>query len=319
MELSIVATLYCSAQTVEEFCRRAVLAAEQVAGEFEIVLVDDGSPDDSLEIACRLAEADPRITVVELSRNFGHHKAMMTGLEHAEGDLVFLIDSDLEEAPELLPEFYGEMQQRDVDVVYGYQRARKGNLFERATGAVSYCLINRLIQHPIPRNHLTVRLMTRDYVRSLLLHRETQTIIGGLWVITGYRQHGVPVTKLHTSPTTYSLRRRCTALIDSVTNFSEMPLIVIFYVGFAISVFSALVGMMLVVWKLAGGTVDGWASVMMSVWFLGGLILFSVGTIGLYVSKIFLETKNRPYTIVRRVYPAERDAASHRRPIRRAA
>jgi putative glycosyltransferase len=319
MELSIVATLFRSAKTVEEFCRRSIAAAEQVAGEFEIVLVDDGSPDESLEIACRLAERDARIRVVELSRNFGHHKAMMTGLEYAEGQLVFLIDSDLEEAPELLLQFHEELQSRDVDVVYGFQRQRKGGLFERVTGAVSYWLINLLIQNPIPRNHLTVRLMKRDYVRALLQHRETQTIIGGLWVITGFRQAGTPVTKLQTSPTTYSLRHRCTALIDSVTNFSETPLIAIFYLGLAISVLSAIMGMFLVVWKLAGGAVDGWASVMMSVWFLGGLIIFSVGTIGLYVSKIFLETKNRPYTIVRRIHSKQQAAASMEKTLRRAA
>jgi len=319
MELSIVATLFRSAETVEEFCRRSIAAAEQVAGEFEIVLVDDGSPDNSLEIACRLAQRDARIRVVELSRNFGHHKAMMTGLEFAEGKLVFLIDSDLEEAPELLLQFHEAMRSRDADVVYGFQRVRKGNLFERATGAASYWLINLLIQNPIPRNHLTVRLMRREYVQSLLLHRETQMIIGGLWVITGYRQVGLPVDKLCTSPTTYSVRRRVTALIDSVTNFSEIPLIAIFYLGLAISVMSAVVGMFLVIWKLAGGAVDGWASVMMSVWFLGGLIIFSVGTIGLYVSKIFLETKNRPYTIVRRVHPKQQAAASLEKPLRRVA
>lgn len=319
MELSIVATLFRSAETVEEFCRRAIAAAEQVAGEFEIVLVDDGSPDDSLEIACRLAQRDARIRVVELSRNFGHHKAMMTGLEYAEGELVFLIDSDLEEAPELLLQFHEELHSRNVDVVYGFQRFRKGNFFERATGAVSYCLFNLFIHPPIPRNHLTVRLMRREYVQSLLLHRETQMIIGGLWVITGYRQVGLPVTKLCTSPTTYSLRQRCTVLIDSVTNFSEIPLICIFYLGFAISVLSAVVGILLVAWKAAGGAVDGWASVMMSVWFLGGLIIFSVGTIGLYVSKVFLETKGRPYTIVRRVHGDKPAILSHERGVRHAA
>lgn len=302
VELSIVTTLYRSAETVEEFCRRSIEAAEKVAPDFEIIMVDDGSPDDSLEIARRLANRDSRIRVVELSRNFGHHKAMMTGLEYARGKLVFLIDSDLEEPPELLPMFHETLEAKDVDVVYGYQSARKGGLFERISGGISYWLLNLLIPYPIPRNHVTVRLMTRDYVRSLLLHREQQTIIGGLWVITGYRQFGIPVEKLSLSPTTYSIWRRWLVLIDGITSFSETPLVAIFYLGLAISTLSASVGVLLILRRFSGAVLPGWASVMISVWFLGGLIIFSVGTIGIYISKIFIETKNRPYTIVRTVH-----------------
>lgn len=317
LELSIVTTLYRSAQTVEEFCRRVIEAAEALTDDFELIIVDDGSPDDSLEIACRLAEQDGRIRVVELSRNFGHHKAMMTGLEYARGELVFLIDSDLEEPPELLHEFHETLEGRDVDVVYGYQNARKGGLFERITGGISYWLINLLITHPIPRNHVTVRLMTHDYVHSLLLHREQQTIIGGLWVITGYRQIGVPVEKLSLSPTTYSIRRRWLVLVDSITSFSETPLVAIFYLGLAISTLSALIGIFLIVRRFCGAVLSGWVSVMLSVWFLGGLIIFSVGTIGIYISKIFVETKNRPYTIVRKVHeqPTAAPTASHSREV----
>ena len=109
MKLSIVTTLYKSAPTVEEFYRRAVAAAQTVTRDFEIVMVDDGSPDDSLTIACKLVQRDDRVRVVELSRNFGHHKALMTGLEHARGEFCFLIDSDLEEDPALVQRFMAEL------------------------------------------------------------------------------------------------------------------------------------------------------------------------------------------------------------------
>src|SRR5262249_8597435 len=165
-------------------------------------MVDDGSPDNSLEIACALVEKDSRVRVVELARNFGHHKALMTGLDHAQGDLCFLIDGDLEENPAVLREFFDKMQSGDVDVVYGYQSGRKGGLWERVTGQIAYTLFNSLFAHPIPRNHITVRLMKRAYVDSLLLHREQQTVIGGLWVITGFKQVGLPVNKLARGNTT---------------------------------------------------------------------------------------------------------------------
>jgi putative glycosyltransferase len=312
MKLSIVTTLYKSAAYVEEFHRRASAAAQRITDSYEIVMVDDGSPDNSLDIACAIARTDNRVRVIELSRNFGHHKAMMTGIGHAQGELCFLIDSDLEEDPPVLLEFFEKMNSSDADVVYGFQDQRKGGFGERISGSVAYRLFNALLSHPIPQNHITVRLMKRDYVNSLLMHREQETVIGGLWVITGFRQIGIPVDKKGRNETTYSYWHRWLKMIDSVTSFSEKPLVAIFYLGIAISGLSTLVGIALLVHKIVfRGAVEGWVSVMLSVWFLGGLLIFCVGVIGIYISKIFIETKNRPYTIVRRVHG---NAAAPRHP-----
>ena len=303
MKISLVTTLYNSAAAVEAFYRRAVAAAEAVTRKFEIVMVDDGSPDDSLDIACRLAEQDDRVRVVELSRNFGHHKALMTGLEYAEGDLCFLIDSDLQEDPALLRTFLDVLTANKADVVYGYQSRRRGSLLQRITGNLAYRLFDWLLAYPIPPNHMTVRLMKRSYVDSLLRHREHQAVIGGLCVITGYRQIGVPIDKLASAQTTYTLWRRWLTLIDSITSFSEIPLVAIFYLGLAISGLSTVIGVWLLIRKLfLGAVLPGWVSVMLSVWLIGGVLIFCVGVIGIYVSKIFIETKHRPYTIVRQVH-----------------
>jgi putative glycosyltransferase len=306
MKLSIVTTLYKSAAYVEEFHRRASEAARHITDDYEIVMVDDGSPDNSLDIAGKLTRTDSRLRVVELSRNFGHHKAMMTGLDHAQGDLCFLIDSDLEEDPTLLQEFFDKMHASGADVVYGFQDQRKGDFGERLSGSIAYRLFDGMLSHPIPRNHITVRLMNREYVDALLLHREQETVIGGLWVITGFRQIGLPVDKKAREGTTYSYWHRWLKLIDSVASFSETPLVAIFYLGVVISGLSVLVAIVLLIHKLVfRGAVEGWVSVMLSVWFLGGLLIFCVGVIGIYVSKIFIETKNRPYTIVRKVHGRE--------------
>lgn len=302
MQLSIVTTLYESAATVREFHRRMSEAARALTDDYEIVMVDDGSPDESLKVALELVETDPRLSVIELSRNFGHHKAIMTGLRAAEGTLVFLIDVDLEEPPEVLHEFNETLRARDVDVVYGVQKRRKGGAFERLTGAFAYALFRLLIPIRIPRNHITVRLMRREYVTALTSHGERQMVIGGLWVITGFKQVAVPVDKGHRGATSYRPLKKLHALIESITSFSEMPLLIVFYLGICIMLISGVMGGWLV-WQKAGGVVmSGWVSTMVSIWFLGGLTVFSVGVVGLYVSRIFIETKQRPYTIIRRMH-----------------
>src|SRR4051812_8506243 len=134
MRLSIVTTLYRSAGSLAEFHRRVSRAAAALTGSYEIILVNDGSPDESLQIALNILKTDRLVRIVDLSRNFGHHKAMMTGLSYARGELVFLIDSDLEEEPELLAAFDGTLQSQSADVVYGVQESRKGGIFERLSG-----------------------------------------------------------------------------------------------------------------------------------------------------------------------------------------
>lgn len=148
-------------------------------------MVNDGSPDQSLELAVELAGQDEHVVVVDLSRNFGHHKAMMTGLAHASGDLVFLIDCDLEESPEWLTEFADTMEEKQCDVVYGVQQQRKGGWFERVSGQCFWSLFNTLSDISLPANIVTARLMTRRYVEALLQHQEREVFMAGLWHITG--------------------------------------------------------------------------------------------------------------------------------------
>jgi putative glycosyltransferase len=301
MQLSVVATLYRSSATLAAFHARASAAAAALTADYEIVLVNDGSPDDSLAIARGLLAGDPRVRIVDLSRNFGHHKAMMTGLAHARGDLVFLIDADLEEAPELLASFHDTLRRQDADVTFGVQAARRGGAFERLSGWIFFKVFNWISDVPIPVNVVTVRLMTRRYVDALLQYRERETMIAGLWAITGFGEN---------RGSSYSLSRKIAVLVNSVTSFSDRPLIAIFYLGVVIGVASASAAIYLVIQRLFFGVaLPGWPSLIVSVWMLGGLMLGSLGIIGIYVSRIFIETKQRPYTIVRQVYERSADGA----------
>ena len=305
MKRSIVATLYLSAPHIREFYERISAAALQLVGDdYEIVLVNDGSPDNSLDLAVQLTLEDKHVVVVDLSRNFGHHKAMMTGLAHAKGDEVFLIDSDLEEPPECLLTFVEEMRGEEAcDVIYGVQEKRKGDWFERLSGSLFWILINWLSGLSLPFNVITARLMSRRYVDALLRHEEREVFMAGLWHITGFAQKAVTVQKLSCSRSTYTLGRKLSLLVNSVTSFSVLPLVAIFYIGLIIFSFACCYTALLVVnWLFFSYPMAGWTSVMVSIWLLGGLVLSCMGIIGIYLSKVFSESKRRPYTIVRCIH-----------------
>lgn len=304
MKLSIVATLYHSSTYLTEFHQRASAVAKQFADiDYEIILVNDGSPDNSLEIAIQLAESDKHVVVVDLSRNFGHHKAMMTGLATAQGDYVFLIDSDLEEEPEWLLNFAKQMQDDASDVVYGVQRKRKGGFFEKLTGHFFYKIFRSLTGLHQPNNIVTARLMSKRYVDALLTHKERELFIAGLWIVTGFKQSHQSVRKHATSPTTYSFQRKLAQLVTAIISFSNRPLFFTFYTGLLTAVSSLIyVAYLTASYIFVGITPESHTSIIASIWFFSGLIIFFIGVQGLYLATIFSEVKQRPSTIIRQIY-----------------
>src|SRR5262245_42808590 len=253
VHLSVVTTMYASAPYLQEFYRRASAAAREITDDYELIFVNDGSPDDSLQRALEFYRADEHVRVIDFARNFGHHKAMMTGLAHARGALGFVLDCDLEEAPELLKPFHLTLLEKGADVVYGVQRTRHGGLFERMSARTFYLAFNWLSTDPIPENLITARLMTGRYVRALISHRERQTQIAGLWAITGFTQVPLEVDKGRKGDTSYTLRRKVSHLVNAVTSFSDKPLIMIFYVGGLITIISMLAAGYLVVRRVFFG------------------------------------------------------------------
>jgi putative glycosyltransferase len=313
MRLSVVATMFRSAPYLREFHRRVTAAARRHAGDdYELILVNDGSPDESLALALRLREQDPHLCIIDLSRNFGHHQAMWTGLQHARGDWVLLLDSDLEEAPEWLAELEATRQQTGADVVFGVQRARRGNWLHRFFGALSYKVCNLLSDVVLPENLMTIRLMSRRYLNALLQHVEVTFTIAGLWVRTGFQQVPVPLDKGHKPTSTYGLVRRFRYLVNSITTFSDKPLIGVLYLGATMLLLSLGVAATLIVRELFGTRMQsGWPSLMVTIWFLAGLIIFSQGILGLYLARVFREVKRRPIALIREKYDC-RPAAENR-------
>lgn len=306
-KVTVVTSLYNSAPYLEEFYRRVLLQIQNLSLNYEFVLVDDGSPDNVLQIALALIKRDPKVRVVELSRNFGHHKALMAGLDYAQGDLVFLIDVDLEEPPEALTLFYQKMRQTSADVVFGVQERRVAPWFQRISGQVYYWMHNLLAKTHLPANQLTARLMRRPYVDALLQHREHLFLIEVLWQITGFIQVACPINKnAHKGASSYTLVRRIRLFINGITMSSRQPLVFIAYLGLLTTcICITYIAIILIQYFFFSVTVSGWTSVIVSTWLLGGIILFCLGIISIYLSVIFEEVKTRPYVIVKSIHEAK--------------
>ncbi len=304
--ISVVTSLYRSAAHLTEFHDRVSQSLQAITPKFEIILVNDGSPDESLKLAVALQERHRgRVKVIDLSRNFGQHRALLTGLRHASGDLVFMMDSDLEEEPELMASFYEAYKRApgEIDLVYGVQVNRQGDAFRRLSGHLFYRLFNALSPITIPESPTPFRLMTRRYVNALTSFGEREVFFLGLSVLTGFDSLAVPIVKPSISSTTYTLAKRIAMFVDAVTSFSSKPLAFIFYAGVVISAVSAVSLVLLTIqYFVLGVGVSGWTSLIVSIWMVGGMVVFSLGVIGIYLSKIFSEVKQRPFTIIRRIY-----------------
>lgn len=299
--ISVVTTLYKSATHVNDFAARASAAASRLSDSYEIIFVNDGPTDNAPALVKSLIKENSKIKLIELSRNFGHHKAIMAGLEHATGQYVFLIDSDLEEAPEDLLDFHSKITSTpDLDAVYGFQINRKGAFFERFSGWIFYTLLTWLSDIPVPRNLTTTRLMSRRYVDGLMQFPEREFMFGGLVELAGFNTQGVAINKLDKGTSSYTLKKKIDLFVNAITSMSSKPLWLIFKSGLAITAIAfAIFFIFLVRYFLGGPSVVGWPSLILSIWMIGGITISFLGIIAIYLSKIFSEVKERPRYIIK--------------------
>lgn len=304
-EISIVSTMYRSRPFLDRFLAECLQALSDIrCGHFEILLVNDGSPDDSLAYALERRADIPQLVVVDLSRNFGHHPAIQAGLRHALGNLIFLIDCDLEVSPLVLIEFYAKLCRTKSDVVFGYQEARKGGWFEQMSGGLFWKGFNLLSDVNIPENILTERIMTRRYVEALLQMGDRNLFLGGMMSWTGFQQIGLPVVKKQREGrSTYTLVRRIGLMINAVSSFSAQPLIWLFNIGVAITLLSFSFAFYLVFRKLVfDDALLGFTSMMTMVALSLGILTTAIGVVGIYLGKVFNQVQNRPAYIVKDIY-----------------
>ena len=307
MTLSVVTTLYKSKNFLEIFLKEISSAIETLAIEnFELVFVNDGSPDDSVAYLLERKKEISQIKIIDLSRNFGHHYAIQAGLSYASGEYIFLIDNDLETPPSILVDFFNEIKKDNtLDVVYGYQEARKGNFIEKKAGSIFWVLINKLSDTKIPHNILTERLMTKQYVNELLRLQDANLFIGGMFYWVGFNQKGISVKKgQREGASTYSVKRRAELMLQAITSFSGKPLEWLFYFGLLISVFSVFFLVYLAFQKIIyqNEVQLGWTSIVAINVLILGIISTFLGLIGIYIFKIFKQVQGRPNAIIKKIY-----------------
>jgi putative glycosyltransferase len=304
-KISIVSTMYRSRRFLETFLAECVDTARTMAGEdFEIVLVNDGSPDDSLAYAVARRQDIAQLVVVDLSRNFGHHHAMQAGLRFACGEHVFLIDCDLEVRPTALPALFDKLQSSRADLVFGYQESRKGGWFERVSGELFWRGLNSLTEVHIADNMLTERVMTRRFVDALLSLGDRNLFMGGMMSWTGFVQIGMPIPKTQREGrSAYTLRRRLQLMVVAVSSFSSKPLTWLFNAGIAITMASFGYVLYLLVRKaFFDDALIGFTSVMALLALSLGITTTALGLVGIYLGRVFNQVQNRPTFIVRDIY-----------------
>jgi dolichol-phosphate mannosyltransferase len=309
--LSIVVPCFNEEPCLDALYRRLSAAARASAGEdYEIVLVNDGSRDGSWPLMRRLAEADPRLVAVNLSRNHGHQLALTAGLDLCRGDNVLIIDADLQDPPELLADMLATMRAEEADVVYGVRRSRAGETaFKRATAHGFYRLLKSATEVEIPVDAGDFRLMSRRALDALMAMPEQARFIRGMVAWIGFKQ--VPILynrdQRFAGDTKYPFRKMLRFAFDAITGFSSAPLKLASHAGLALSLGSLLIIVYITYAWLTGQSIQGWTSLMLVVVILGAVQMFVLALMGEYIGRLYNQAKQRPLYIVQEIAGGDRD------------
>ena len=299
---SVIGPVYDEVETLRDFYDRIQAAMEGIGEPWELVLVDDGSTDGSSEIIRDLAFEDIRVRPLLFSRNFGHQIAVTAGLDYSRGQAVVIIDTDLQDPPELISELT-EKWREGFEVVYAVRTEREGEgWFKRATAAVFYRVINSITEVDIPLNAGDFRLLDRKVVEALKKMREHHRFPRAMTAWVGFRQIGVPYKRAarQAGETKYPFRKMLRLAINAVTGFSYFPLQLATYFGFLSAALAILAIPIVIYLRLSGrAELTGQATTLIAVLFLGGVQLISLGILGEYVGRLYDEAKNRPLYVLR--------------------
>ncbi|NOX76321.1 MAG: glycosyltransferase family 2 protein [Gammaproteobacteria bacterium] len=315
--LSVVVPAFNEQDVLPEFHRRLSAVLDEVCAQghvsAEIVYVNDGSVDESANVLTDLRDADARVAIIDLSRNFGKEIAMTAGLDHAHGDAVVVIDADLQDPPELIPEMILHWQ-TGYDVVYAQRTSRAGeSAFKKATAHLFYRLMQRLSRVHIPPDTGDYRLLSRRAVTALAGLREQHRFMKGLFAWIGYPQKAIPYARdaRYGGETKWGYIGLWNFAIDGITSFSTFPLKVATYLGLVAALGAFIFGLFIFLQTLLfGNPVPGYPSLLVVVLFLGGIQLMALGIIGEYLGRMFDETKGRPLYLVKEYVPDQQEKES---------
>jgi glycosyltransferase involved in cell wall biosynthesis len=299
---SFVIPIYNEEETLPELARRVTRVLDGLDGESEVIVVDDGSTDRSHDLLVDLNRRDERFKVLRFTRNFGHQMAITAGLDHVAGEAVVIMDGDLQDPPELVPELIARWRE-GYEIVYAIRQDRSAEPFLRRTAiTLYYRILHRLADVEIPPDAGDFRLVDRRALEEFRRMRESNRYVRGIFAWIGFRQSGVPYRRdaRFAGKTKYPLAKLVKFATDGIVGFSDLPLRAAMMLGFVVSVTSFVFGLVTIGLRIAHiGVVPGWASIVVVVSFLGGVQLIVAGTIGLYVGRVYEEVKGRPLYILR--------------------
>jgi dolichol-phosphate mannosyltransferase len=299
---SVIAPVYNELESLPELHRRVRQVMDGIGEPWELIVVDDGSSDGSTEALEQLARRDRHVRPVIFSRNFGHQIAVSAGLDHARGAAVVIIDADLQDPPEVLPDLIARWRQ-GYQVVYAVRTERAGeSWFKKTTASLFYRAIYRITDVRIPLDTGDFRLLDRRVVDNLVRMRERHRFLRGMAAWVGFRQIGVPYKRAarFAGETKYPLRKMFRLALNAITSFSHFPLQIATYLGFLCAVVSALAILIVIGLRLSGNQAFfGQATTLIAVLFLGGIQLISLGLLGEYLGRVYDEVKGRPLYILR--------------------
>jgi len=305
-DFSLVVPCYNEAAGLGEFHRRSAAVMEQVGGSWEFVFVNDGSRDETLRRLEQLQVEDPRVAVVNLSRNFGKEIALTAGLDHAAGQAVIVIDADLQDPPEVIPELVAVWRE-GYDMVYAQRRRREGETWlKKATADGFYRIMQHVGGVPLPRDTGDFRLISRRALDALLLMREQHRFMKGLFAWVGFPSKAVLYDRAqrHAGQSSWNYWKLWNFALEGITSFTVMPLKIATYLGLLVAFFAMIYGGVIVIRTiLFSNPVPGYPSLITVILFLGGLQLTTLGIIGEYLGRIFNESKARPLYLIERYAP----------------
>lgn len=301
-DLSVVVPVYNEEEVLPAFHARLTAVLDRLVMSSEVIYVNDGSKDRTLDILRGYLADDPRLTIVDLSRNFGKEVALTAGLDHVRGDVTVVIDADLQDPPEVIPELLTKLNQ-GYDVVYARRAARQGeSLFKRASARAFYRIFARISELPVPRDVGDFRVLSRRAVEALKTLRERHRFMKGLFAWIGYPQAELTYERHARAEgqTKWNYWKLWNLALEGITSFSTLPLRGALYLGLAVSTVSLVFGLGFVIKRLVyGEPVEGYAALMATILFLGGVQILFLGVMGEYLGRIFGETKRRPLYYVK--------------------
>lgn len=279
--------------------------------DFEIIFINDGSRDDSLEKLIAIQQKDDRIKVINFARNFGHQLAVTAGLDHASGDAVIIMDSDMQDPPQVSLELIKKWEE-GYEVVYAQRRTRKDTFFKKLTAKWFYITLQKLADIDIPRNTGDFRLLDRKVVDALGQCREHNRFLRGMVSFLGFNQTAVLFDRdeRHAGETNYPLKKMLKLASDGIIGFSSVPLKLIGKVGYFISVISFLGILYAIGMKIfqPDVTVHGWTMMIIAILFIGGVQMIMLGVLGSYIGRIYTEVQNRPLYLISQIYTKQKKA-----------